>query len=163
MAKVIATSRGYYGGIVRDPGDSFSVPDDIWSDPKRRPRWAKLDPRSVFGGKGDHDGDGSVGGSKPKGGGDGDGGSASAVTVPADWQNLKAAERKALAVKISGAPVKNVGDADKIVEAHAEASKPAAFDDAPEPTVVEGNGVKEALGTEPDWIPPGGNPQPVND
>lgn len=66
MANVVAITKGYYGGVVRDPGARFPIPDDLWADKKRRPSWVKLDPSTAFGGKGDHDGDGSVGGSKPK-------------------------------------------------------------------------------------------------
>ncbi|MDW9880489.1 hypothetical protein GOA90_25210 [Sinorhizobium meliloti] len=62
MAKVRALTRGYFGGIVREPGDVFSVPDDLWDDEKRRPKWCAP---AAFGGKGDHDGDGKPGGSVP--------------------------------------------------------------------------------------------------
>lgn len=31
------------------------------------------------------------------------------------------------------------------------------FGEAPAPTTVQGNGIKEALGIEPDWLPPGAN------
>lgn len=101
MTEVVARDRGYFGGVVREVGDKFDVPDELWNDEKRRPSWAAP---VAFGGKGDHDGDGKIGGAKPA----------------------------------EGAPV-----------------EPEVFGDAPEPvTVGKGNGVKEALGTEPDWIAP---------
>jgi hypothetical protein len=65
MAKVVAISKGYFGGVVRYIGDQFVIPDEIWNDPKRRPGWVRMPAGAVFGGKGDHDGDGFVGGSKP--------------------------------------------------------------------------------------------------
>lgn len=159
MAKVRAFSKGYFGGVIREIGDTFEVPDDIWDDPKRRPKWVKP---AAFGGKGDHDGDGKVGGSVPKAGkvesskpaGD----DKSAVVVPADWQSMKAAERKGLAAKISGEKAPNVEEADKIIAAFIEASKPEPFADAPAPETANngGNGVQEALGsTQPDWVEPG--------
>ena len=42
MAKVIATQRGYYGGVLREAGDTFGVADDVMEDAKRRPSWVKL-------------------------------------------------------------------------------------------------------------------------
>lgn len=185
MVKVVATSKGYFGGEIREIGASFNVPDDIWKDEKRRPSWAKLDPKAAFGGKGDHDGDGSVGGSKPGStvlggtalgsgtvGGEG-GGNPQPVSVPADWGSLPAGERKALASKISGSEVKKAPDADKIIAEYVEATKPAPFSDAPAPETVmpQGNGVVEALGgPQPDWIAHeptggegGGNPEQVDD
>ncbi len=41
MASVVALVRGYYGGIIRETGDAFSVDDEIMADPKRRPKWVK--------------------------------------------------------------------------------------------------------------------------
>lgn len=190
MVKVVATSKGYFGGEIREIGASFVVPDDIWKDEKRRPSWVKLDPQGAFGGKGDHDGDGSVGGSKPGStvlggtalgsgtvGGEG-GGNPQQIVVPADWGSLPAGERKALASKISGHPVTKAPEADKIIAEYVEATKPAPFSDAPPPGVAgkpEGNGVTEALGgPAPDWIAhepaggegggnPSGNPEQVDD
>lgn len=165
MVKVIATSRGYFGGEIRDPGTasaSFNLPDEIWKDEKRRPSWVKLDPSKAFGGKGDHDGDGSVGGSKPQAdsaAGEASPSASAGPVVPPDWANLKPAERKALAAAISGSPVKNAAEADKLITEYVEGTKPAPFGDAPEPETIkgEGNGVAKALGSvEPDWLPPGG-------
>ena len=42
MAKVIATQRGYFGKVLRDPGDAFDVPDEIMADDKLRPSWVRL-------------------------------------------------------------------------------------------------------------------------
>ncbi|WP_454618370.1 hypothetical protein [Bradyrhizobium cenepequi] len=146
MVKVIATSKGYFGGVVRDIGESFSVPDEIWDDEKRRPSWARLP------GASDAATVAVAGQSKP---------TVEAVVVPADWEDLSAAERKALASKISGEEVKRAPDADKIIEAYVEANKPAPFADAPEPqTVAE---AQKAIGTiQPDWEAPG-TPKPVAD
>ncbi|MDK2769913.1 MAG: hypothetical protein KYX69_19620 [Sphingomonas sp.] len=155
MVKVIATQRGYFGGEIRDLGASFDVPDDLWKDKDRRPSWAKLDPRHAFGGKGDHDGDGAVGGAKAP---EPAAGAAEPVNVPADWRNGSAVERKALAKAISGANVPNAAEADKIITAYVEANAPAPFGDAPAPEAAagpQGNGVTAALGTAPDWIAPG--------
>lgn len=155
MVQVIATQKGYFGGSIREVGESFDVPDELWQDKKRRPSWAKLDPGHVFGGKGDHDGDGKVGGSKPapsaSAGDQGD----ETITIPTDWQSKSAAERKALAKAISGQNVPNALEADKIILAYIESNKPVPFGDAPEPQAA-GNGVQEALGgPAPDWIAPG--------
>lgn len=151
MAKVVATTKGYFGGVLRDYGDSFEVPDDVWNDKKRRPSWVKLDPASAFGGKGDHDGDGSVGGSKP------------ADTSGAhDFTKMKVDELRAFAAEagidlgeatkkadiiaiLNGGNVGNTTDAPK--------SEPFADNGGPE--TVQGNGVQEALGgPAPDWVAP---------
>lgn len=116
MTQVIATARGYFGGMLRDAGDVFSIDDEIMSDEKRRPSWVKP---AKFGGKGDHDNDGKVGGAKP-----------------ADDAEKPSGRAKG---KAKGETVE----------------KAEPFADAPEPVAVaKGNGVKEALGTEPDWVAP---------
>jgi hypothetical protein len=149
MAKVIAQEKGYFGGQIREMGDTFNVPDALWNDEKRRPRWAVP---AAFSGKGDHDGDGKVGGSVPaKPAGD--------VVVPADWRNGSAAERKALAKEISGSAVPNAAAADEIIEAHVAANAPAPFSDAPPAETVEpiraSNEINDALSTtQPDWVMP---------
>lgn len=61
MAKVIAVEKGYWGGMIREVGDVFDMP----ADEAKFTQWVKPDPATAFGGKGDHDGDGFVGGSKP--------------------------------------------------------------------------------------------------
>jgi len=163
MARVIATSKGYFGGVIRDIGEAFNVPDELWADKERRPLWAKLDPASAFGGKGDHDGNGSVGGSKPAGeGGASTSNSAGAgkpedskiIVIPADWSSLHHSKRKALAKQITGEAVNDLATADNIIAAHVEANKPAPFADAPAPqTVAE---AQKAIGAiRPDWEAPG--------
>lgn len=39
MVDVVANQRGYLNGILRDEGERFSLPDDLWSDKERRPSW----------------------------------------------------------------------------------------------------------------------------
>ncbi|SDL07439.1 hypothetical protein SAMN05428953_12656 [Mesorhizobium muleiense] len=39
MANVIAKVRGYFGNVLREPGDRFVIDDEIMDDPKRRPKW----------------------------------------------------------------------------------------------------------------------------
>lgn len=168
MVKVVATEKGYFGSVVRELGESFNIPHEIWTDEKKRPKWVKLDPKDAFGGKGDHDGDGSVGGSKPGGhkagekaiekSGDGDGKAgekpADTIEVPADWQNLHHSKRKALAKVISGSAVADLATADNVIAAYVEANKPPPFSDAPVPqTVMQAQ--KEAGGIKPDWEAPG--------
>ena len=146
MVKVVATSRGYIGLILREVGDAFDWPDDL-----KLGSWVKP---AAFGGKGDHDGDGKVGGSVPaRPAGD--------VIVPVDWRNGSAAERKALAKEISGSAVPNAAAADEIIEAHVAANAPAPFSDAPAPETVEpiraSSEINDALGTtQPDWVMPTG-------
>ena len=157
MVKVVANERGYFGGIVREIGAEFSVPDDLWQDKSKRPKWVSLDPRSVFGGKGDHDGNGSVGGSKPSA-------PAGPVEIPESWQEMTAAERKILAKAISGQAVANSKDAAAVIEAEVERRQPAASQEPPAPTPA-GSGLQEALGgADPDWVLPNSQaPQPVAD
>lgn len=62
MTEVIATQKGFFGQL-REVGDKFDIPDELWADEKRRPRWCAP---AAFGGKGDHDGDGKPGGAKPE-------------------------------------------------------------------------------------------------
>lgn len=153
MVKVIATVKGYFGSIVRNVGDSFALPDELWEDKKLRPKWVKLDPAVAFGGKGDHDGDGNVGGSLPGAGTGKASASAGAVDVPADWPNLHHAKRKALAKAISGAAVTDLDAADAIITAYVDANKPAPFGDAPEPQTVA-QAIKAIGGIAPDWVDP---------
>ena len=77
------------------------------------------------------------------------------MDVPADWRNKKVAERKALAKSITGEPVTNVADADRVIEAYVESVKLTPFSDAPEPETAKDNGITEALnGVQPDWVAP---------
>ena len=39
VKQVVAQERGYFGGEIREPGDTFSIPLEIWNDKKRRPKW----------------------------------------------------------------------------------------------------------------------------
>lgn len=150
MAKVVAKVRGYFGGMIREAGEVFTVPDD-----RKAPGWTRP---YAFAGKGDHDGDGKTGGSKPaetpvkKTEPDDE---PTAVVVPADWRNGKAADRKALAKAITGKIERHVEDADRIIEKYVETQKPEPFGDAPAPETAAGNGVTEALGgVQPDWVAP---------
>jgi hypothetical protein len=42
MVEVVANERGYFGGARREPGERFSLPDALWKDEKRRPKWVRL-------------------------------------------------------------------------------------------------------------------------
>lgn len=42
MVDVVANEPGYFGGARRDPGERFSLPDALWKDEKRRPKWVRL-------------------------------------------------------------------------------------------------------------------------
>ena len=151
MVKVVAVEKGYFGGEIRDVGASFDVPSEIWSDKKRRPKWVKPDPNIAFGGKGDHDGDGHVGGSTPKAEGE-----KAAVVIPADWRALAAAKRRELASSIIGQKVPNAAEADRVIDTYLESVKPEVFGDAPQLETVKGNGIVEGLGgVQPDWVQPG--------
>ncbi|MGY4333200.1 hypothetical protein ACVWWG_007617 [Bradyrhizobium sp. LB7.2] len=158
MAKVIATSKGYFGGVVREPGEAFGVPDELWNDEKRRPSWAILAgaaaPAVVATVAA---GEGTGGEGKPSAhAGDG-----KAVEVPADWPGLHHSKRKALAKQITGEAVHDLAVADSIIAAHVEATKPAPFSDAPAPQTVA-QAQKEAGGMQPDWEAPG-EAKPVAD
>ncbi len=149
MAKVIATEKGYFAGVVRDIGEKFTVPDDIWNDKATRPSWVVMQP---FNGKGDLDGDGKVGGSKPQAES-----KAVAVVVPEGWAKLPAEGRKALAKTIGGEDVANAKEADAIIAAYVASQVVEAepFADAPEPqTMTEAQ--KASGEIEPDWVAPGG-------
>lgn len=143
MVKVIASVKGYFGGAIREPGASFDVPDELWSDEKRRPSWAVADPGHKVAGKTLE----AVASAAPA--------SDAAVTVPADWASRSAPERKALARSISGQAAPNVAEADKVISAYIASVAPAPFGDAPAPTVAAGNGIQAALGgVHPDWVVP---------
>lgn len=142
MANTIATSRGYFGGVIREIGDSFVVPDEVWNDKKRRPSWAKL---AKGGGKADDVAKAEPPADAPAG----------PLTIPPDWQSQSAAERRALAEAISGEKPPNAKEADVVISAYIEGNSPAPFADAPEPEMA-GNGIQKALGgTHPDWVEPG--------
>lgn len=148
MVQVIANERGYFDGELRDIGAAFAVPDELWHDEERRPRWVSLSDRAVSGAR-------IV---RPKGG-ETDG----AAEIPDDWQSLSVAARKALAKAISGQPAPNVREADLVIAEEAERRKSGTLaDDEPEAAAgdnalarVSGNGIQEALGVQqPDWVAP---------
>lgn len=150
---VRAKTKGYVGLVLREAGEVFVWPDDVpmgsWVEPAR------------FGGKGDHDNDGHDGGAHAP-----TGGSTPSITLPADWRNLPAKERKALADQINGSgKVANAADADAVIEAYAEANKPEAFGEAPAPQTVQQGIADAGGGPAPDWVAPGlgetGNETPV--
>ena len=139
MAEVIATEKGYFGGLIREEGARFHLPDALWRDKKLRPSWVRLDPAHAFGGKGDHDGDGNVGGSvaaavEPD---------AAGIEIPADWREAHHKKRKSIAKQITGNEPANTEDADRVIAAYLRKDE-----------LPHDNGVQEALGgVEPDWVP----------
>ncbi|MFS8147983.1 hypothetical protein [Rhizobium sp. BR 249] len=143
MVKVIANERGYFDGELRDIGAAFVVPDELWNDEERRPKWASLAPQGAGGAR-------IV---RPK-----SGEGAGAAEIPEDWQSLTAAERKALARAISGEPAPNARDADGVIAAEIErrAGEVGSGEDAS--SRMSGNGIQEALGLQqPDWVMSAGN------
>ncbi|CAA2140455.1 hypothetical protein [Hyphomicrobium sp. ghe19] len=150
MANVIAKARGYFGGVLREAGERFSISDDIMKDDKRRPSWVKL---AAFGGNGDHDGNGTTGGSvapaaggSDVGAGDAAGGSAADTAADVD-------DGKGKAGKVGKAGKAGRAGKAKVETVDAPTAEP--FADAPEPVRVE-NEIDSALGrVQPDWIAPG--------
>ena len=138
MVKVIATSKGYFGGVVREIGEAFGVPDEIWSDKKKRPSWAREPGEAETAVKPEVKASPAAG--------------AKVVEVPADWSSMHAAKRKQLAKAITGEAVADIATADNIISAYVEANKPAPFSDAPAPQTVA-QAVKAAGG-----VPVGGGP-----
>jgi len=141
MPKVEALEHGYWGNVLREPGERFFIDNDVWSDKKSRPGWV----RKV--------------GSDPEPTATAEVGASATSEIPDNWKTLGAAERKEIAQKISGAPVANGADANEIIETHLSSIKNPSNDDAsasePE-TKPEGNGVDEALGNSgprPDYLP----------
>lgn len=105
-----------------------------WPEGNKVGSWVKP---VAFGGKGDHDGDGLTGGSNPKD-----------DETDADDDNDGDGNGKG----------KKRGKKPKTVMA--KTAEP--FADAPEPEVIKGNGVQEALGKPaPDWFPPEDDGAPV--
>lgn len=137
MANVIAKQRGYFGGVLREPGENFPIPDEIMEDKKRRPSWVRL---AAFGGKGDHDGDGKTGGSAASAADKAAATGAAAADVDAD--------------KDKSAKGKGKGGKGKAKAETIDAPTAEPFADATEPVHVE-NEIDKALGTiQPDWIAP---------
>lgn len=143
MAKVRATTKGYVGGVLREMGEVFEWPEGNkmgkWVEPVR------------FGGKGDHDGDGRDGGAAPAVGTS----EQPRVVIPADWQNLNAAEMKALANQISADKVPNKAEAERVISEYVEVNKPEAFGDAPAPQTVQSGLADAGAAPAPDWVAPG--------
>lgn len=159
MVKVIATSKGYFGGKIVEVNDGFECPDDMWDDKDRRPSWAILAGAAA-----------AVAVAAVEAGGEGKGGEGKSsahagdvkpVEVPADWSGLHHSKRKALAKQITGEAVHDLAVADNIIAAHVEATKPAPFSDAPAPQTIA-QAQKEAGGMQPDWEAPG-EAKPVAD
>jgi hypothetical protein len=105
MVKVIATEKGYHGQTIREMGERFEIPDELWNDEKKRPRWVRL-------------------------------------------------AQKALAEAL---------EPDTAGEKPADEPEPKASQDPPKGKEPKGNGVKEALGTNPDWLPPDAVPKAVTE
>lgn len=143
MANVVAIEKGFFGGSVRAVGERFVVPDDLWNDKKRRPRWCKLAGKA----------DGPAGKADAK---------VTTVVVPPDWADLPAKDRKALAKAISGEDAPNAHSADAIIELYVATvtDKPEVFGDAPEPQTVA-DAQKAIGGVQPDWVAPSGPPKAV--
>lgn len=164
MVKLVALQKGYALGRIIEQGEAFSYPDDLWDNEKVRPSWAKP---ALFGGRGDHDGDGKAGGAVPA---PAPLPPAGQVAIPEGWRELPAKDRKALAKEIcNGTAVANAADADKVIEAYAEGTAQGSgaptqepFADAPPPAVVSNvgsNGLQQAFGGGvPDWVDPNGQP-----
>lgn len=141
MVKVVATSKGYDNIAVREVGEVFDWPGE------KIPGWTRL---AAFGGKGDHDGNGVTGGSVATATGE-----VVQIVVPADWQMLKAGDRKALAKQISGQNVANAAEADKIIGEYVALQTPEPFAAAPPPEVVAE--AKVVANEQPDWVAPSGD------
>lgn len=113
--RVRVLHRGYFGGMIRDTGEKFEMPDEIMNDEALRPSW--VEPVSTKLAMVDDDG-------------------------PDDDDN-----GQELAPPAKGADKpKNKGGRPKKTAPETEAK-----DDEP-----KGNGIAEALGSPPDWLPPGG-------
>lgn len=39
MVEVVANTRGYIDGEIRETGEVFTISDALWQDEKRRPKW----------------------------------------------------------------------------------------------------------------------------
>ena len=128
MAKVIAHERGYYGGIIREPGDVFEAKGkSLWFEPVSGGSKAKpADP-------------------EPAASEDGD---LSAMTV----KGLRElAKERGIGL---GADVTTKAEIIEAIEAGPDPEPAAPFSDAPAPVRVK-NEINDALGTtQPDWVSP---------
>lgn len=160
MVNVVAKTVGYFGGVVRSIGERFDVPDDVWKDAKRRPKWVEL----------------AAGSSIPEdetageqGGGAGDTGAAGNDDGSGKFDQMTVPELRAYAkeagIDLGGATKKadiltllNGGN----VGATVDAQTAAPFGDNGGAEEIKGNGVQEALGgPAPDWVKPTDNGKPV--
>ena len=149
---VVATEKGYWGGVIREIGDRFVIDDAIMHDKKRRPSWVKAARGSAL--ADDDDKSGVVSQFSTTDG----------VVVPEGWEGFSAKDKKDLANTINAAignpagKVSNVREAEEVIREYlGGATKTAPFSDAPAPQTAQGNGVAEALGSvqpTPDWIEP---------
>lgn len=132
MAKVIATSRGYYGGIVREPGDTFNAEGKAsWFEPADKKGAAAAEKSDA-----------------PNGDGKAPATDLEAMTV----KDLRAlAKDKGIAL---AAGVNTKAEIIDAIKAGPTVTAPSAepFSDAPEPVRVK-NEVNELTGaTQPDWV-----------
>jgi hypothetical protein len=145
---VIATARGYAGGVLREVGDVFTWPEPVdplkasWVEPHKA-RSPYVAPAKPDDDKGDDD--------------------KAVIDIPADWANGSAAARKALAKEISGANPPNAAEADKVIQAYIDEHPREAFQEAPKPEVAKPTSdLDKAIGgpaAAPDWVDPSGKPQ----
>lgn len=136
MPMVRATARGYYGLLLRNPGDIFFYDDKAWKD--KPPSWAeKVTAKEV---KGD------LGAAQPI--------SLPVLTpttlvIPDNWPQLGLEDRKTIAAAIAAPnpPPANEADANNSIEAYirenptrvvhvGNAAQPGVFGEAPAPEVV---------------------------
>lgn len=141
MVNVVATTRGYFGGEVRDIGERFSVPKSIMDDKKRRPSWVV-------------EADGAVAEPQEPEGNGGDGLAGMKVTELRDFaeqHGIDLGDAKKKADIIDAIETAQAGGGEEI----------EPFANAPKPQTVEPvratNEVNDALGaTQPDWVAPAG-------
>lgn len=134
MADVIATARGYFGGVLREEWEPFSIADAVLNDPKLRPSWVRRLKGETAAAPAD------------------DAGALDKLTVK-ELRDLA----KDRGIKLS-AGVTAKADIIAAIEAGTQDDDDALaapFDDAPAPVTVQ-NDLNDAHGaTQPDWIAPG--------
>lgn len=129
MANVVAKVRGYFGSVLREPGDRFHIDDEIMDDPKRRPKWVEAASAAASPDVVDNADGESVGG-------EGEG----------EPKTAKGKGRAKVAPPKAGRKAK---------PETIQAPEAQPFGDAPAPVRVK-NEINDALGsTQPDWIAPG--------
>lgn len=141
MTRVVAVSHGYFGGEIREPGDAFDVPDDLWADRKRRPSWAKAAKGN------DDDGDEFVALVEQP-----------VATAAKAFSEMTVKELREYADEhsfdISGLTRKDDIIAAMSKDEAVERAGADPFADAPEPVRVENEANKLTGATEPDWVAP---------